>query len=500
MKQEKNIETKAKSQNRKASPLPLQRRGDWEQRGSLQSKYGAPSNRALFPPPSEGGQGGGFKGNVHCKGPPGRSRSPDKACRLNPDNKHAALKAAKLVTIQYFNILIITVIQIFTSINFFIMKKQILFLAMFTLALIFAGTSTVFGQNPIQPDLNKALSAIPALCPAPTVVTCPSDALHPVPGNPYEYSIAVPTNLSGVAASYRYRWLVTQDPNIITTTAGVTSITANVEAATGTGLFVQSAVTNYNDIAGGSEKINITWKSFTHDPTKPVMVVIYVEGTDGCITNNIEVYEIKPIHAFTLDIANMAPDGTLPGAVYSTCVSPVESAIWTLGNLTMNYGTNYLYFSVVAANFTDSWKPDWLLTGNTGTRTLLVEWQYPALSNVATGWKAATDIVQASGGAGASVGSAGECIIVRVTVSNNKEETTVPVTISVAVDGVMNDPTTVAVDYTNVAYADIHYTGCLADGFTNDIANHILAPRPDIITTTVGVAPNTNPGPFIPKN
>jgi hypothetical protein len=379
------------------------------------------------------------------------------------------------------------------------MKKQILFIVMFALALIFAGKNAVFGQNPIQPDSNTALTAVPVACPAPTPVTCPSDALHPVPGNPYEYSISVPTNL-GVGATFRYRWFVTQDPNIITTTAGVTAITSNVEAATGTGLHVQSAVANYDDIALGSNLINITWKSFVHDPALPVLVVIYVEGSDGCLTNNVEVFEIKPIHAFTLDIANMAADGTLPGANYTTCVSPVASAVYTAGSLTMDYGTNYLYFAVTAANFTDSWLPTFQLTGIAGTRTSLVEWQYPALSNVATGWHPVTDPVVASGGAGSSVGAAGECIVVRVTVDNNKEETIAAAPIEVAVDGIMNDPTTPGADYTTAAFGDVDVATCAVDGFTNDKITHILSPRPDLISTTPGVAPNPNPGPFIPKN
>lgn len=378
------------------------------------------------------------------------------------------------------------------------MKKQILFLAILVMAIL--ATTTIFGQNPIQPIPYTALTAVPTACPAPTPVTCPSDAIHPIPGNPYEYSIEVPTNL-GAGATFRYRWFVTQDPNIITTTGGVTSITSNIEAATGTGLHVQSAVTNYNDIAAGSNTITITWKSFTHDPTQPVLVVIYVEGDDGCLTNNVEVYQIEPIHAFTLDIANMAPDGTLPGANYVSCVSPVYSAIYTAGSLTMNYGTNYLYFAVTAANFTDSWLPSFQLTGIAAPRTAVVEWQYPNLANVATGWHDATVPVVASGGAGSSVGAAGECIIVRVTVNNNTEETVAAAPISLAVNGVMNDPTTVAADYTALAYEDVHFTGCTADGFTNDIANQILSPRPNVNTTTVGVnPPYPNPEPFIPKN
>jgi len=376
------------------------------------------------------------------------------------------------------------------------MKKQILLL----IVAFVASITMAFGQtNPLQQsaDANR-LTAAPPACLAPTPVVCPSDALHPVPGTPYEYSIAVPTNL-GSGATFRYRWFVTQDPNIITTTGGVTSVTSNVEAATGSGSFVQSAVSNYNDIVGGSNLINITWKSFVHNPALPVLVVIYVEGEDGCLTNNLEVFEIQPVHAFTLDIANIASTGLPASDNHETCVSPVESAIYTAGSLTMNYGTNYLYFVVTAANFTDSWLPEFDLDGH-GGRTATIEWQYPAQATVATGWNAPTVPVVASGGEGSSVGSAGECIIVRVTIAHGAEETIALLPIELAVNGTMNDPTTPGADYTNIAFEDVHHTNCLADGFENDKITQVLKPRPDINSSTPASSTDTTIQPFIPKN
>ncbi len=377
------------------------------------------------------------------------------------------------------------------------MKKQILLL----IVAILASITMAFGQtNPLQQsnDANR-LTAVPPACLAPTPVICPSDALHPVPGTPYEYSIAVPTNL-GAGASFRYRWFVTQDPNIITTSGGVTAVTTNVEAATGSGSFVQSAVTNYNDITAGSNQITITWKSFVHNPSLPVLVVIYVEGEDGCLTNNLEVFEIQPVHAFTLDIANIASDGQPASADHETCVSPVESAIYTAGSLTMNYGTNYLYFVVNAANFTDSWLPEFQLTGH-GGRTTTIEWQYPSAATTAAGWNLPTVPVVASGGTGSSVGADGECIIVRVTIAHGAEETIAALPIDLAVNGIMNDPTTAGADYTNIAFEDVHYADCTADGFTNDVIRQVLKPRPELNSTTPASPTQATPiQDFIPKN
>ena len=165
----------------------------------------------------------------------------------------------------------------------------------------------------------------------------------------------------------------------------------------------------------------------------------------------------------------------------------------------MDYGTNYLYFAVAAANFTDSWLPEFQLTGN-GASVETIEWQYPAQANVATGWNLPTVPVQASAGSGASVGAAGECIIVRVTLEHGAEEVTTALTLTLAVNGIMNDPTTVGADYTNRDFEDVHHADCLADGFTNDVATQVLKPRPDLISTTPGVAPGPDPVQFQPKN
>ena len=328
-------------------------------------------------------------------------------------------------------------------------------------------------------------------CPVPQAIpiaVLPNDALHPVPGTSYTYSVSVPAPVGGTKS---YKWIVTQQQTFLTT--GVLNITG-AEAVGGLHIAAAGAAELNNTITeptASGEDIDITWKSFIHDAAQPVFVVIYVENNDGtCTTQNMKVYQIEPVNAFTLDIANVEQTGTVEayGATYSTCVSNIASAIYdgTVGALGVIYdfGTDYLFFTVTAANFTTSWDMSLTVTGITGTQAITnVDWAY---NNAPTTWAAftlgtpSTVNVQT----GSTVGIAGECILIRVTIAHNKEEVLLPQTITVAVDGV-----------TNVTLPDLHHVDGVADGFTNDLALHIMKPRPTINSTTP-----TFPGvDFLPK-
>jgi hypothetical protein len=363
------------------------------------------------------------------------------------------------------------------------MKKQllILFVAMF------ASASVALAQN---------LTGN-ATCIVPTTVTClTSGALNPVPGTPYDYEVNVPTP----PGTKSYNWFVTQDPNFITGS----TLTAAIELNDGTGAHIQATGVGYNDPgASGTNTINITWKSFTHDPANPVFLVIYVQNADGCTTDNIQVYVIEPVHSFTLDIANIAIDGTAQPDDFEMCVAPVAGAVYNTASQTveMDYGVNHMFFIVNAANFTNSWQPSFLIAGLAGSRTVTdVSWAYPADAvagtwNVTTGaganWTAAGAPVSfVSAQAGNTVGALGECIIVRVTVDNNQAETLVDTPISLAVDGIMLDP--VAGGYATASFGDIHHSTCTQDGFDNDVITQVLTARPDIQAV--------DPVPFEPQN
>jgi hypothetical protein len=378
------------------------------------------------------------------------------------------------------------------------MKKQILLL----MVALMASVTLAFAQ---APNLSQAI----AECPEPTEITaaCVATAgpLNPIAGTEYTYTVNVPTP----PGDKKYHWFVTTDLNFI---AGNT-LTTNRENGTGSGPHIAASGSNYNvltDGIAGDNSVAITWKAFTHNPLQPVLLVIYVED-DDCQTNNLEAFLIRPVHAFTLDIENLASDGTLPGNNHEICVSPVQTATYVItnaatgeGEIQFNYGTNYMFFVVTAANFSHSWLPSFEVdgTGMRGTREVTaVHWAYPAAAVSGT-WT----LMTGSGGAGTTfttttpvlaqdatgtVGEDGECIVVRVTIANNRVETTIDDPITFAVDGVMRDPAaTAGNEYANALLGDIHYAEGPAaecpwiDGFVNDVTTQILSPRPDLIEVT----------------
>lgn len=331
-------------------------------------------------------------------------------------------------------------------------------------------------------------------CPIPRAVdiTClPSDALHPVAGTPYDYIVSVPTPIG----TKEYTWFVTQDPAFIA--AGV--LTANRETVPGT--HIAATGTGYNNPATGSPTLSITWKSFVPDPALPVFVVIHVKNTvtGGCVTNNVKVFKILPVNAFTLDIANVNAAGVAQG--YETpidrCIHDVVTATYDATapeGVIYDFGVDYLYYVVTAANYSTSWRPSVQLTGVNAQETVsAVEWARPsdfafATPNampLAAGTYTSTNPVTVVDPSG-TVGTAGECILIRVTIDHTagglQYQGLTDETITLAVDGV-----------TELALAtpvpDVHYsstlpvanTNCgLPDGFLFDKAVQTIKPRPDI--------------------
>ena len=312
-------------------------------------------------------------------------------------------------------------------------------------------------------------------CPVPRAidVSClASDNLHPLPGVPYTYSVSVPAP-PGVKS---FKWIVTQEQTFLT--SGQLNL-SNAESAGGIHISAAGPELNNTSAEGSGEDIDITWKSFTHDPARPLFLVIYVENSDGCITQNLKVFMIQPQEAFTLDIAAVKTDGSvLPwGDAFESCVSDIASARYdpsAAGGMVYDYGTDYLFFVVAAANFSTSWQPAFQVTGTAPAQAATVEWAYPGTLGT---WNPATAAVEAKSSDG-SVGAAGECILVRVTVKHNSEEVLAAQSIALAVDGLTNLAAPVA-----ERKADLHFTGSQCgqpDGFDNDVAVHILKPRPTI--------------------
>lgn len=360
------------------------------------------------------------------------------------------------------------------------MKKQILLLVFFVLASV-AGITSSFGQ------------ALPGTAPVP-LAGCTDDALHPMPGKSYTYDV--------LGTGNAFTWWATKDPNFIKLDASTPPVPVNNLA---TKLIVttgqlEAAGTNYGAVADPSTSVDITWSpqilaktALTTVGTKsPTFVVVQAEDAATC-TNNLKVYQLDPVIAFTVDILNVnqLKVPTSYGTNVQTCFSKVAGATYneTSGTVDYDYGTNVLYYEVVAANFTDFWTASFKVGGLQTGQTALIEWTYDkALPDGATGYTAlplvtgngSTQDVSATAQVevddATTTTTAGVSIYLRVTVNNGKYEGIALTPISVLVNGEDAE-----------GNEDKDNATCLvpaAGSNFEDSASQDLTPRPTITTNT----------------
>jgi hypothetical protein len=319
------------------------------------------------------------------------------------------------------------------------------------------------------------LDALPTFCPAPTALTCLTGTGNsPMPGVSYEYTITSNIVPSGV------HWFVTDEANVI---AGQTK-TVIIDPGNGTGDYLLSVdAGDYNLATGTDMTIELTWNSFDGNAHQ-VLLVVYTLDETGC-TDNVQAWRIIPQYNFTLDVAGILDDGT-DGA--SECVSPIQTATFNGTELAMDYGQNYVFFAVNAANWTTSWVPT-IADGSTttyGGTIVGYEWAYPDQAHGATPvWNAPNTPVLASHYASVSsgfIGAAGECIIVKVELDHNDYELAgTDEIVSIAVDGDMWNVTTSAHDGT---YPDLDDNDTSCNGDSTDEAEYTIESRPAITPTT----------------
>lgn len=290
-----------------------------------------------------------FLTQITDKAPPGHSRSPGTGRCLTPIGNSAEWPSSKSLYInelQQFN----TIINYYKHIILKIMKTQIFFLIAAVLV-----TTNAFGQM-------KAGSA-----PLP-LVGCTNDFLHPLAGVSYNYQATV--NPTGG----NFQWWATKNVDFITTTGGVTTNNIGTRLTVGTDLIAASA--SYGTTTA-TDNVDITWSSATLSGTSaanPTFVVVQNNGTGTNCANNLKVYPILPINGFTVDIKNMdqAKAPLAYAAPYSFCVSNIASARYdgVTKAIITDYGTNVLYFEVVAANFTGSYTPSFKVSGLAAGQTV----------------------------------------------------------------------------------------------------------------------------------
>ena len=322
------------------------------------------------------------------------------------------------------------------------MKKQISILIMAIIAISF---STAYGQ------------AVHHTAPQP--LTCTTGPLNPVAGVPYDYSATL------APAGGNAFWYATTSTTFIAGSARTIA-----QEAVG-GSFVAVA-TNYQDaatVATSPTTKNITWNAAglkTIDPANPLFVVVdYTADPATSCANNMKVYQIKPVNGFTVDIYNLDQAKANPvfNTNISTCVSNIAGASYSGGAIVTDYGTNYLYYEVVAANFNSKWTPSFAVTGLQAGQTSVIEWSYDdSFGSIGTG-----DVNTAL-----SNTSTGVSIYVRVTIHNNTYE------------GLSDTPITLTVNGVSDLLPDVTNTNCALTSLTDDQATQILKARPTVTGTT----------------
>lgn len=363
------------------------------------------------------------------------------------------------------------------------MKKQILFL----LLAFFAGISMAFGQFVPRP-----------------IECITGDALHPIPGNPYEYAITVPAPPSGTWTGLHYRWFVTQSQTFINNFNFAAAVEANGGAfmdVTGGSLYNVT----YNG-PGTLPNIEITWKSFVYNPAQPIFVGILVVGENGiCTPNNMKIYRIEPQHAFSLDIANVQGTGPLGGygSNVDNCISDILGASYNIAQDAVDYdfGIDTLYYAVLAANWSGFWQLRVQLNGFQTGQSADIHWGYlydHTDPNIGFGnlvvsgatangdWTSAVLVVPQGGAT--SVGQDGQMIYIRLILHHGTQfEGITNTQYALAVNGNISDGTNII-----PGFSDVHHlcsggaSGTPVQADFDDIALQTLLARPSIINNTAG--------------
>lgn len=351
----------------------------------------------------------------------------------------------------------------------------------FTLGIAFAiGLgSTAMAQN---------TAAVPGSAPASAfdpagTLTGP---LKPIAGKDYTYSLDV----VNYGTSSTIHWIATQNVNLLNAFNGI-GIIANDNSS----LIVNSSPT-YNDptvTTVNHNTVTIKWNSkittaITDVATNPLLVAAKVEDC----SNNLKVYNITPVNGFMVDIKNVE-NGSYTSLTYATadeqCFDKVASATWNGTEMVYDYGTNVLYYEVVATNFSDSWTPTFSLAGLKNNQTATLEWSYDAYN--VTGVTStqspvpianATDVTTVPAKIASSTDTSnGVSIYVKLTIKNK------------AYEGLTNDDIELSVKGTVNGGKDNDQLATGGDGgYTDNNASQTLTKRPTLTATSGSFTPSNS--------
>ncbi len=358
------------------------------------------------------------------------------------------------------------------------------------MALFALGATQVFAQGPYLP-------------PTPIDPDCIDidNPLTPVPGRPYTYTVEVPSP----DGAKTYHWYVTQDWDFIED--GVLN-DDTAEPDDGTSPILASGSGHYDDGTNTLDNISLTWQSFSMNTYEYVFVVVYVvndgTGFDGCVTDNLKVYRIQPLHAFTLTMANIDGDA-IDYDVTEICVDDVQDAVFDPdhgdhGGVVYDYGQNEFYFAVAAANFSGNFQLAGTLTGlqaatpgGTIDQAATLYWDYTlagldADPNEVPITAAETIIGEIIPPAGVSYGEGDEgdddaafMIYIKVVVEHNQFEATTEVDYILALDAVLaDDEGDFGAHNNDNDLGDLEQDSCERLAFHNE-ATQQLRPRPTVV-------------------
>jgi len=349
------------------------------------------------------------------------------------------------------------------------MKKQIFILVFLVLA-TFANVDKSFGQKAVH----SATSSRP--------LTCTTNGLNPIAGVPYTYGAAI-SPAGGTAVWHA----IYNQTNFMTN--GLWTPTDEVPG----GSFLRDEIGyGSNSAAASPTQTTITWNTnglSTVDATHPLFVaLVYTAPAAGCANNNLQVFPIIPKNGFTLDITNMAVDGSAAVAYntnVSQCYANIAGASYNGTNVVMDYGINNMYFEVIAANFTTSFTPTFKISGLTGGQRADILWGYTPGTTTTVIKNNATNetLTSFTAETNAPNTSTGVSIYVKVVVHNNSYE------------GLIASNITLAVEAVNTANQRDVKPECTATTTGTDDFE-------DIATQTINLRPTVNaptPGAFIPK-
>ena len=355
-----------------------------------------------------------------------------------------------------------------------IMKKKISILTFMIMALFAISVGTTFGQKAVHdsdPETN--------------VLT--SDALHPVAGKKYNYSILIAPGIAG-----NYSWWATKDPNFISS-QGANNMSTKKLGVGATNDIV--AASSAYGASTATSNVDITWSSTLLLGTSyqgavssksPTFVVVQFDATSGSCANNLKVYELNPKNGFMVDIRNLN-NTTFAEAAYDDntsivqCIDKVSKAAYNPATHKMEYeyGTNIFYYEVVAANFSESYKPYLTFKGLDPVQTYKIEWTYKSDFTSLSTYNSGTTVVSTD----VTDNSNGVSIYVKVTVTNNNYEGIADKKVTLSLDGQNKDGSWDIVNSTaaETTAADL-----------NDFAIQTLKARPVVTgstTTTISAAP-----------